>query len=98
MKPIPSIVFLVSRLCKNETYIEHSSFFVSSSLKNETDPPLIESILFLDLINVELSLPLDLVTKPSFHALCQKSHLSVVVYPFFGLVRLTTKNVYSSQS
>jgi len=48
--------FYVSISLKNETdNHEHSSLSVSRSLKNEINPPLIES-----------SLPLDLVTKPSF--------------------------------
>jgi len=58
---------------------------VSSSLKNETDPPSIESIPSQGLVNIELSLSLDLIkvesnisldikTKPSFHL-----HMSV--YP-----------------
>jgi hypothetical protein len=53
-------------------------FFLSRSLTNKTDPPSIELILsldlvniasslLLDLINVELSISLDLVTEPSFH-------------------------------
>jgi hypothetical protein len=50
--------FSMSSSLKNETddTHEHSSFSVSSSLKNETDPP-----------PIELSLPLDLIPKPSFH-------------------------------
>jgi hypothetical protein len=48
--------FLCQVSLKNETdNHEHSSLSVSSSLKNETDPPPIES-----------SLPLDLVHEPSF--------------------------------
>jgi hypothetical protein len=39
--------------------------FLSSSLKNETDPPSIDFIPSLDLINVELSLSLDLVNIES---------------------------------
>ena len=49
--------FTVSTSVKNETCChEHSSFPVSSSLKNKTNPPLIESIFSFNLVN-----------GPSFH-------------------------------
>jgi len=44
--------FSCVKLVKKETrFHEHNYFPVSSSLKNETNPPLIESILSSDLMN-----------------------------------------------
>jgi hypothetical protein len=52
----------VSSSLKNETdNHEHGSFYVPILLKNEIDPPPIESSLSLDLVNVQSSLSLDLV-------------------------------------
>jgi hypothetical protein len=58
--------------------LEHSSFPVSSSLKNETitspfklslsiDLVDVESSLLIDLVDVESSLSLGLIFEPSFH-------------------------------
>jgi hypothetical protein len=49
--------------------LEHSSFPMSSSLKNETITSPFKLILSLDLIDVDLSLSLGLIFEPSFHPL-----------------------------
>jgi len=61
------VPFLVLISLRNETmFFEHSYFPMSSSLKKWNKSPSNLS-LWLGLIEVELSLSLDLINKPSFH-------------------------------
>jgi len=52
---------------------EHGYLPMSSSSKNETNPPLIDSRLWLDLITIESSHSPDLVNEPVVHLPIRKN-------------------------